>query len=216
VDTDDDATAIRRCGTGDMRGLDALMARHQVSALRLAYLLTGDRAHAEDVVQDSFLQAFRSMRRFRPERPFAPWLQAIVTHVARQRTRSIARRHEISSSALLRFEEHAARPQHADARAASGAAADPAQQAESAERRSALLQALGTLTHKQREAVVLRYYMGCNDRELAHILGCSSGTARQRIHAGLAALERVIRARYAWLLAETPSSTAARGEAYHA
>src|SRR5215469_2183684 len=101
VDTDTDATAIRLCRTGDIRGLDALMDRHKLSALRLAYLLTGDRAHAEDVVQESFLQAFRSMRRFRPERPFAPWLQGIVTHVARQRVRSIARRHEVSIGALM-------------------------------------------------------------------------------------------------------------------
>ena len=55
---DDDAAAIRRCRSGDIRGLDALMARHQVQALRVAYLLTGDRMQAEDVVQDSFLQVF--------------------------------------------------------------------------------------------------------------------------------------------------------------
>src|SRR5258706_7064651 len=60
--TDDDAAAIHRCRSGDIRGLDALMmARHQVQALRVAYLLTGDRMQAEDVVQDSFLQVFRTI-----------------------------------------------------------------------------------------------------------------------------------------------------------
>ncbi len=215
METDSDATSIRLCRIGDMRGLDALMARHQLSALRLAYLLTGDRAHAEDVVQDSFLQAFRSMRRFRPERPFAPWLQGIVTHVARQRTRSIFRRHEVSIS-VLRSEEDAAPARYTDAIPTGSEAADPAQQAESAETRSTLLQALGALTQKQREAVVLRYYADCNDRELASILGCSSGTARQRVHAGVAALARVIRERYAWLLTEMSSGNAAKGEAHHA
>lgn len=216
METDHDATAIRLCRAGDIRGLDALMARHQVAALRLAYLLTGDQGQAEDVAQDSFLEAFRSMRRFRPERPFAPWLHGIVTHVARQRARSIRRRHEVSISLLQRSEEQAAQSSQLDASVVSISAADPAQHAESAERRAALLQALGTLTQKQREAVVLRYYVGCNDRELASILGCSSGTARQRIHGGLIALERVIRERYVWLLAETPGGDAARGEARHA
>ncbi|MGZ3666335.1 MAG: RNA polymerase sigma factor [Ktedonobacterales bacterium] len=48
------------------------------SALRLAYLLTGERTQAEDVVQDSFLQVFRSIRRFRLGHAFTPWLHSIV------------------------------------------------------------------------------------------------------------------------------------------
>ncbi len=67
--TDDDAAAIHRCRSGDIRGLDALMAHHQVQALRVAYLLTGDHMQAEDVVQDSFLQVFRTIKHFRPPLP---------------------------------------------------------------------------------------------------------------------------------------------------
>src|SRR5260370_12612624 len=99
--TDDDAAAIRRCRSGDIRGLDALMARHQVQALRVAYLLTGDRMQAEDVVQDSFLQVFRTIKRFRPDHPFGPWLHGIVTHVARQRRRGASRRREVSFNAMM-------------------------------------------------------------------------------------------------------------------
>src|SRR5258706_14355155 len=57
---------------------------------------------------------------------------------------------------------------------------------------------------------------GYSDREMARVLGCPSGTARQRVHAGLGALERIIRERYGWLLTETPSGNAAKGEARHA
>ncbi len=138
-----------------------------------------------------------------------------MTHVARQRTRSIFRRHEVSIS-VLRSEEDAAPTRYTDAIPTGSAAADPAQHAESAETRSTLLQALGALTQKQREAVVLHYYAGYSDRELARVLGCPSGTARQRVHAGLGALERIIRERYGWLLTETPSGNAAKGEARHA
>ncbi len=97
--TADDAAAIRRCRSGDIRGLDALMARHQVQALRVAYLLTGNRMQAEDVVQDSFLQVFRTIKHFRPDHPFAPWLHGSVTHVARQRLRGSSRRREVSLNA---------------------------------------------------------------------------------------------------------------------
>jgi RNA polymerase sigma-70 factor (ECF subfamily) len=216
VTIDDDSTAIRKCQSGDIGGLDSLMARHQLTALRLAYLLTGERAQAEDVVQDSFLQVFRSIRRFRPEHPFAPWLHGIVTHVARQRIRGNARRREVSLSTLAQAEDYDTPAKQRAAHAAATAAgqdaalrnADPAEHAERAERRSAVLQALGTLTQKQREAVLLRYYVGCDDHEMAAMLGCSAGTARQRLHAGRAALERIIRERYDWLLTETPLAEA--------
>src|SRR5258708_36001725 len=98
--TDDDAAAIRRCRSGDIRGLDALMARHQVQALRVAYLLTGNRMQAEAVVQDSFLQVFRTIKHFRPDHPFEPWLHGIVTHVARQRLRHTSRRPEVTRNAM--------------------------------------------------------------------------------------------------------------------
>ena len=67
------------------------------------------------------------------------------------------------------------------------------------------LRALAGLTQKQREAVVLRYYFGCSDQELAAILGCHEGTARQRLHDGLAALRQIIAQRFAWLADTTPS-----------
>ncbi|MGZ3681887.1 MAG: RNA polymerase sigma factor, partial [Ktedonobacterales bacterium] len=76
--TDDDSAAIRRCQSGDIGGLESLMAHHQLSALRLAYLLTRERTQAEDVVQDSFLQVFRSIGRFQLGHAFTPWLHGIV------------------------------------------------------------------------------------------------------------------------------------------
>ncbi len=60
---DDDGEAIRRCQRGDIGGLEPLMARYQVAALRLAFLLVGEHAAAEDVVQDSFLLAFQGIAR---------------------------------------------------------------------------------------------------------------------------------------------------------
>jgi DNA-directed RNA polymerase specialized sigma24 family protein len=69
--------------------------------MRLAYLLLGERALAEDVAQDSFLLAYRYINRFHAGRAFAPWLFRIVTNIARQRLRSARRRREVSLDALL-------------------------------------------------------------------------------------------------------------------
>jgi RNA polymerase sigma-70 factor (ECF subfamily) len=204
---DDDSEAIRRCQRGDISGLEPLIARYQVAALRLAYLLVGERTAAEDVVQDSLLQAYHSITRFRTDSSFAPWFYRIVTNTARQRRRRAAIRHEISIDRLQSGEEvggmflsaAAATPHDRDPQV------DPARHAEQEEEREGMLRALARLTQKQREAVVLRYYLGCSDQELAAILGCREGAARQRLHGGLAALRQIIAQQFAWLADTTPS-----------
>jgi RNA polymerase sigma factor (sigma-70 family) len=205
----DDSEAIRRCQRGDISGLEPLIARYQVAALRLAYLLVGERAAAEDVVQDSFLLAYQGIARFRPGSAFAPWFYRIVTNTARQRRRRAAVRYEIT----VDWQSHdgedtrawqvaiAALPRDGDPQI------DPTLYTEHMEERKDLLQALAALTQKQREAVVLRYYCGYSDQELASILGCRESTARQRLHSGIVALRQIIAQRFAWLADTTSSPT---------
>ncbi len=191
--------AIRRCQQGDIAGLGSLVACYQVQGVRLAYLLTGDHDLANDIVQDSFLLAYRGIKRFRLGEAFAPWFFRIVTNTARQQLRYARHRREISLDTLT--PEDAAEQQGRTAlNSALASRADPAERAESAEARAALLAALATLPHKQREAVVLRYYIGYPDQQIADILGSRLGTVQQRLHAGRASLQQVIRRRYPWLL----------------
>lgn len=205
---DDDSEAIHRCQHGDISGLEPLIARYQTAALRLAYLLVGERAAAEDVVQDSFLLAYQGIARFRSGSAFAPWFYRIVTNTARQRQRRAATLREVSVEWLTSGDEAggafqrtiAAAPRDRDPQV------DPALHAERLEEREDVLHALAGLTQKQREAVVLRYYFGSSDQELAAILGCREGTARQRLHGGLAALRQIIAQRFSWLTDTTPSS----------
>lgn len=206
-DDDDDNAAIRRCQGGDISGLEPLIARYQVPALRLAFLLVGERGAAEDVVQDSFILAYHAIGRFRSDSPFAPWFYRIVTNSARQRLRRASIRRETSIDWLFSGDEIVSVSQAVDVAVTRDRdpQADPALHAERQEEREDVLRALGGLTQKQREAVVLRYYFGCSDQELAAILGCREGAARQRLHDGLAALRQIIAQRFAWLADTTPS-----------
>jgi RNA polymerase sigma-70 factor (ECF subfamily) len=187
----DDAAAIRLCQQGDSRGLTALMQHYQVQAVRVAFLLLGDRALAEDVAQESFVQAWHAIGRFRPGEPFAPWLMRIVANTARSHHRSLSRHPALSLEQLPPDEREAL---------VTGATGDPVLHAEQQEIREALLKALDALTPVQREALVLRYYLGYDAPEIAQIAGCKPDAARRRIHDGLAALERVIGQRYRWLI----------------
>lgn len=209
MQSDDDSGAIRRCKCGDIGGLEPLIARYQVAALRLAYLLVGERATAEDVVQESFLLAYRGIARFRLGSAFAPWFYRIVTNTARQWRRRVTSRREI------RVEWHPNDDEAGDRSSVAGIAlprdhdpqVDPALHAERLEEREDVMQALAQLTQKQREAVVLRYYCGSSDHELAAVLGCAEATARRRLHDGLTALRPILAQRYAWLL-DTPDASA--------
>jgi RNA polymerase sigma-70 factor (ECF subfamily) len=202
----EDDDAIRRCQQGEIASLGALVARYQVPAVRLAYLLTGDHDLANDIAQESFLLAYRGIKRFRLGEPFAPWFFRIVTNAARQQQRFARRRREISLDSL-------------DARAPDDSAvhtlgvvaevarapfqaqrADPAEQVEGAEAQAALLTLLDGLPQKQREAMALRYYMGYSDQQIAQMLGCRLGTVQQRLHAGRASLRQAILRRSPWLL----------------
>lgn len=102
VPVTDDDDAIKRCQQGDIEGLATLIRRYQTDALRLAYLLTGDRYLAEDIVQDGFLQVYRAAARFHLGRPFQPWFHQIVANTTRIRRRSASRRHEVSLDGMLR------------------------------------------------------------------------------------------------------------------
>ena len=89
-----------RAGRGDHAAYSALVEAHRDIAFRVAYLVTGAAADAEDATQDAFVKAFRQIRRFDPDRPFRPWLLRIVGNEARNRRRSEARRlnYEVAAS----------------------------------------------------------------------------------------------------------------------
>jgi RNA polymerase sigma-70 factor (ECF subfamily) len=193
----DDAEALRRCQAGDISGLGALAARHQLAALRIAYLLVQDQALAEDIVQEGFLLAYRHAAQVRSGALFAPWFHRIVLNAARQHLRAAARRRETSLDQL-------------DARSAGRmpVASDPLRHAERTELRAAVMHVLRALTHKQREVLVLRYYGGYKDGEIARALRCPAGTVRWRLHAALRAFDRHARTSYPWLLEEGRGPTA--------
>src|SRR5439155_128454 len=70
---------------------DALVRANQSIAVRVAYVICGSAADAEDAAQEGFVKAWRALGRFRDGAPFRPWLLAIVANEARNRRRSVGR-----------------------------------------------------------------------------------------------------------------------------
>ena len=78
----EDRIAISLIKQGNLNGLETLVNRYQAKAVHAAYLITRDRASAEDAAQSAFVKAAERIHQFDDERPFSPWFFRIVIHDA--------------------------------------------------------------------------------------------------------------------------------------
>lgn len=170
-----DDALVARARRGDDAAYATLVRAHQDVAFRIAMLITTDAAEAQDATQDAFLKAHRALARFRPGEPVRPWLLTIVANEARNRRRSAGRRDHLATLAAAER-----RPEPGDAVPSSPEAA-----LLSAERRTALLEALGRLRPEDRLVIGARHLLELSERETASALGCRPGTVKSRLSRAL-------------------------------
>lgn len=151
-----------------------LFAAHYAGLLRLAVLLV-DRATAEDVVQDAFARLYGRWRTLRDPERALPYLRSCVLNGARSQLRH------------LKVVER-----HAPAGAPDAASAEDAAMARA--EHDAVLVALDALPRRQREVLVLRYYLDLTEADIAETLGISPGSVKQHASRGIAALTRSLEA----------------------
>jgi RNA polymerase sigma-70 factor (sigma-E family) len=155
----------------DGGGLPELFNAHYRRLLALAVLVTDDRATAEDLVQEAFAR-LHGRTLDDPDRALA-YLRATVLNLSRSRLRRLrtARKHE-----------------HPDDRALPSAEDDVVLRDD----QRAVLDALRTLSPRQRQALVLRYWGDLNEAEVAAAMGLSNGAVKSHTSRGLAALRRIL------------------------
>ncbi len=151
-----------------------LYRTHVVGLVRLALLLVGDQSTAEDVVQDVFARLHSGGARLRNPDKALPYLRTSVLNGCRSVLRARRRAH------LLRV-PHEPPVWSAEAAALAG------------EDRRTVLAAVARLPGRQREVLVLRYYVGLSDHEIAVALQVSRGTVSSSASRALGALARQLR-----------------------
>lgn len=168
-----EAVWIDRARQGQMAAWEFLLRQHQTAVFRLAYLVLGDAAEAEDVTQETFIKAYLAFASFDAERPFRPWLLTIAINLARNRKRSIGR----YWAALQRWlnQEVVARSSSADSW--------ETQQ---------VWQAIQKLRPVSQEILYLRYFLDLSEAETAETLHIPLGTAKSRLHRALHQLRDVL------------------------
>ena len=172
----DESTLIQRAAGGDTSAWEPLVGAHQETVFRLSYLLLGDPDEAEDIAQETFLRAWRHLRRFDPTRPLRPWLIAIATNLAKNRLRSVGR----YIAALTRAFQNEPPPDTIEQKSA--------QHTESSD----LWRAVQTLSLADREIIYLRFFLDVSVAETAQALQIAEGTAKSRLSRALEKLRNVI------------------------
>jgi len=185
--------AIERLQRGDITGLAVLVEAYQIRALRAAFLVTQDKSAAEDIVQAAFVRAYERIGQYDITRPFAPWFLRGVVNDALSSARKSGRHLSLEAApdsdaaALIDFLRDGA--------------PSPDLVAEASELRAAIQTALRALTPAQRAVVVMRYYLGLSEDEMAAELDAPPGTIKWRLHAArkqLRALLHPFRPKPAW------------------
>jgi RNA polymerase sigma-70 factor (ECF subfamily) len=135
-------------------------------AFRVAYVIAGSAADAEDATQDALVKAWRALGRFRAGEPFRPWLLHIVANEARNRRRSAGRRLRLALRA-------ACEPVNSDVDS------------------RALLEALNELPEDAQAVLACRYLLGLSEQETAVALDVAPGTVKSRTSRALERLREL-------------------------
>jgi RNA polymerase sigma-70 factor (ECF subfamily) len=167
----EDVALIRRICDADETALGALYDRWVRSLYSLVFHLLMDADEAEDVVEETFWQAWRKASSYEPSRgAVSTWLLTIGRRRALDRLRAKRRRRE---EPLTREGSVLA--------AMASPALDPSQLAEGSERRTHVLAALRELPEEQREVLELGYFQGLSQTEIAEATGQPLGTVKTRM-----------------------------------
>lgn len=168
-----DLELVSQARAGEDRAFTILMRRHKPSLYGFVRRYVGDADAAVDVVQETFVAAWRALGRFDARRPFAVWLRAIALNKCRDRARRLAVRRLILGEKDDQSPEAQAQP-------------DPAPSGEAqvltAERRATLQRAIDQLPQKLKEPLLLTYFDDLSQQEAADVLGVTVKAVETRVY----------------------------------
>ena len=165
-----DQELIARTATGDRGAFEQIVARHATAVFRLAKVLTGDAATAEDAMQQTFLSAYRSASTFRADASVRTWLLTIARNAA-YRLHAKRGREDLVEEPLMNLGLDAG-----------WGSSDPETIAIAAERKDTLRKALSTLSAEDQEVLILRDIEGLRGSEAAEVVGVGERALKSRLH----------------------------------
>ena len=178
-----DADLVASTLAGDRESFGTIVHRYQGPLLRLAHSRLGQIELAEEVVQEAFASAYRSLRSYRSEFSFRTWLWTILLNGCKRKYKQIMSKPTTTELGLL------------DSKSidvSEDVKFGPLQLAISNERTEHLNSLLSQLPDAQNNALRLRFFGGLRYQEIADTMDCSLSTAKMRVRVGLEKLATML------------------------
>ena len=178
-----DVAAVARAKAGDSDGFRLLVERHSRSVFRLAYRITGNEQDAEDVVQETFLRAYRQLENFESRASFGTWVYRIAANYSLDLVR-----------ARKRFQDQRTGEDDELDVLQSTPSADPLpdRMAYSAQVQRKIAAAMRALSDQERTAFVLRHFEGLPIEEIAGTLGIGASATKHSVFRAVQKLRRAL------------------------
>ena len=173
--------AIRRFLEGEDDAFGRIVRQWEKKVFNLAWRMLGNREDAQDVVQETFLSIFKSIRSLRDPGSFATWLYKITLNHCRARLKS-------RSSRLLLND--IVSEQGEDSGGILNVIPSSQNAGEAVETLDLVRKALADLSEDHRTAIILKEYLGLSLEELAEVMNCPLSTAKSRLYHGLRGVQR--------------------------
>ena len=179
-----DQALVAKARAGDTDAFGVLVERHGRSLFRLAYRMTGNEQDGEDVVQESFLRAYRQLSKFDERATFGTWLYRIASNCSLDLVRSRKRRSEHLAPVDDEMEDSMQSLPSGDP--------TPERVALSSELRGRVAEAMNELSPTERTAFVLRHFEGMRIEEVSRVLECQPSAAKHSVFRAVQKLRRAL------------------------
>jgi RNA polymerase sigma-70 factor (ECF subfamily) len=174
----DEREVLDRIRAGDIDAVQVLFNEHRTRIYRVCLLYTDNADDAKDVLQETFLRAYKSVGRFRGDSSFTTWLTRIAINIClnlkRDRKSSESLEEERIDAAQLRV------PRHHEG--------DPEENLKGRELRERIMAIVDTLPPRERMAFVLKHFEEMKIREISEIMKISEGTVKSFLHRAVVTL----------------------------
>jgi RNA polymerase sigma-70 factor, ECF subfamily len=169
--------AIKKAQRGDHDAFRSLVERHTQAVFRLAWRITGNTIDAEDMVQETFLRAWKQLGKFDGRAAFGTWVHRIAANCSLDHIRSRKGKVDAAEDPLAHLAHGGPSPERL---------------AQSAEITGILIPALDELTEMERAAFILRHYEGLPILEISRVLGVETGAAKHSVFRAVQKLRRAL------------------------
>ena len=178
-----DLGLVKRAKSGDYQAFDLLVLKYQSRLISTAFKFVKDVQIAEDIVQDSFIKAFKALESFREDSSFYTWIYRITVNTSKNFLVSKKRKSELLNSDLSEEASYEIEPVETYS---------PEDLLQAAQLKKVITETIDQLGEDTRTALTLRELDGLSYEQIAEVVNCPVGTVRSRIFRGREVIDEAI------------------------